>query len=322
MGPFVGGLIDGTTARQGRLFFTGTITMKRLRDALEEYELHTEISNGYAYQLQYAVGRFERYLRRPARVDDLTTKNVNRWLKHERDAGGISDRSRANVRTSLLTLWKRFGADLNRDNVRSVIVTPKNPEAWHFDELEQVAKAAGRLGGNLINGLPRGLYMSTCLWFAYETGLRRGDVWRFDLEAFDADRLAAMTQHKTNRVHIVSITEETERDLRELSKTLRDSGDEHYRTPLRWPQSETTFYYWMRRAREFAGVDPEKRNRSLQHVRRTGATQVDSEGRSAWKFLGHTREGLDRRSYIDQRKTISPITPTRVRSHGTDAARA
>ncbi len=296
--------------------------MTLLADVVTRYELQTEISNAYAYQLRYALTRFERYLKRQATTEDLTEGTVNRWLKHERDAEEIGDRSRANVRTSMLTLWRKFGHGLNRENVRSVAVTPKNPEAWAFDELERVANAAARIDGHLTNGLPRGLYLATCLWFAYETGLRRSDVWTFDLGEFDSSRLAAMTQHKTKRVHVVTITSETEADLRRLSTTLKNTGDKHAHTPLRWPQSETTFYYWMRRAREIADVEPEKRNRALQHVRRTGATQVESEGGTAWKFLGHSRQGLDRKSYVDQRKAVAPITPLRQRSHGPSAERA
>lgn len=296
--------------------------MDLLADVVMRYELQTEISNSYAYQLKYALTRFERYLRRQATTADLTESTVNRWLKHERDVEEIGDRSRANVRTSLLTLWKKFGQGLNRENVRSVAVTPKNPEAWAFDELERVAEAATQIEGHLTNGLPRGLYFSTCLWFAYETGLRRSDVWRFDLGEFDGNRLAAMTQHKTKRVHVVTITSETLRDLRRMSTTLKNAGDKHADTPLRWPQSETTFYYWMRRAREIADVEPEKRNRALQHIRRTGATQVESEGGLAWRFLGHSRQGLDRKSYVDQRKAVVPITPQRQRSHGQSPKRA
>lgn len=288
----------------------------------DDYELSKEISSDYAYQLRYAIKRFERFLGRPASTDDLCERTLNLWLRHERDAGEISDRSRANVRTSVLTLWKYTRRPMNRDGVRSVVVTPKNPEAWHFDELDQVANAADRLPGQLPNGIRRADYMRNVLWFAYETGLRRRDVWTFDLTRFDSDRKAALTQHKTQRVHVVEISQETEVGIRRIYTELQGRRDPHHRTPLRWPQSVTQFYYWMKRCRELAGIDPETPNRSLQHVRRTGATEVDLDGNAAWRFLGHSREGLDRKSYIDQRKAVKPITPNRTRSDGRDRKRA
>lgn len=295
---------------------------ERLRDVVDDYELSTEITSAYAYQLRYSVGRLERFLGRNATTDDLTDRVINRWLKHERDAAEIGDRSRANVRTSLLTLWKKTGVAMNRDAVRCVVVTPKNPEAWNFDELDQVAEAAGSLPGHLPNGVPRSLYMRNVLWFAYETGLRRRDVWTFDLSRFDAERKAALTQHKTHRVHVIEITQETEAGIRKIHSILHSRGSKAAGTPLRWPQSVSQFYYWMRRCREIAGIDAQTPNRSLQHIRRTGATEVDCEGQCAWRFLGHSREGLDRKSYIDQRKAVKPIIPNRIRSDGSSRARA
>lgn len=292
---------------------------KSLAAVVDGYEIATEITSEYAYQLRYAVGRFRRFLKSEPTTEDLTADTVNRWLKHERDAGEIGDRSRANVRRSMLTLWKRYGDGMNREAIRSVVVTPRNPEAWAYDELELVAKAATQLDGRLTNNVPRSLYMSTLLWFAYETGLRRRDLWQFDLSQFDANRRAALTQHKTRRVHVIEITPETEADIRRISQQLRADGDPHWQTPLRWPQSVTMFYYWMRQVRILAGVDPEVRNRSLQHIRRTGATEVAAEGMHAWRFLGHSREGLDRKSYVDARRTVTPTTPGRNR-HGRDIA--
>ncbi len=286
---------------------------KLLSKMVDDFELSHEVTAEYAYQLRYAVRRLELHLGRPARATDLNPDTINRWLKAERDAGDIADRSRANVRTSMLTLWKYSGRPLNRDEVRSVVVTPKNPESWHFDEMQLVAAAAEQLSGHLPNGVPRAKYFASVLWFTYETGLRRRDVWRFDYTTL-SDQCAAVTQHKTRRVHVVSVTPETLDSLRSIAGTLATRGDSHANLPLRWPQSVSQFYYWLARTRALAGVDPDRRNRSLQHVRRTGATQVDADGQRAWRYLGHTREGLDRRCYVDATKVAQPIAPSRNRS--------
>ncbi len=281
---------------------------RTLVEVVERYELSNEISARYAYQLRYAVHRFAKFKADPT-VDDLSTDQINRWLVMERDSAQLSARSRANVRRSMLTLWSTCRQDLRRDSIRSVTVTPKNPEAWHYDEMSRVAEAAGQLPGVLTNGINRSLYMTTLLWFAYESGLRRGDLWAFDIERFDTNRIAAMTQHKTQRVHLVAATDETLSAMRRIATTLRESNNASWKTPLLWPQSESTFYDLMRRCRRAAGVDANVRNRSLQHIRRTGATQVDSDGGAAWRFLGHSREGLDRMSYVDARKTVEATMP-------------
>lgn len=289
--------------------------MKTLLDLVDDYELSTEISSDYAYQLRYAVRRLSRWLGREAIADDLKKKIINRWLLDESKSNAIGDRSRKNVRVSILTLWHKYGSRrLDRDSIRSVTVTPRNPEAWTFEQLEKVAEAAKELPGRLSNGLPRSLYFPTCLWFAYETGLRRRDLWQFDLDTFDADRVAALTQHKTKRVHLITITAETEADLRGIQRKLRHSGDPFSSTPLRWPQSPSQFYYWMKKARKIAAVDVDVSNRCIQHARRTGATEIDRQGDDASRYLGHATQWMARKHYIDARKTIRPIIPTANRS--------
>lgn len=284
-------------------------------DLVTQYELANDITSEYAYQLRYAVRRFSLFLSRPALTEDLDSETVNRWLKEERDKGEISDRSRANVRRSLLTIWKRYGLRFNRDAIRSVVVTPRNPEAWGYDDLLMVANAAKQLEGCFANGISRASYMETVLWTAYETGLRRRDLFEFDLLRFDENRRAAITQHKTRRVHVIQITKETESALWTIAGSLKARADTHWSKPLRFPQCLTQFYYWMRRCREIANVDACIRNRSLQHIRRTGATEVVVDGGNAWQFLGHSREGLDRKSYVDARRTIKPTTPSRNREN-------
>ncbi|WP_436716602.1 hypothetical protein U8335_04115 [Roseiconus lacunae] len=285
-----------------------------LEHLITEYELSKEVSDLYVYQLRYAVKRFEQFLGRSAKVDDLEPQTVNRWLKHERDVAEISDRSRQNVRTSLLTVWKYSRRPMNRDQIRGVVVTPKNPEAWHFDELQRVAKAAAELPGQLSNGVDRSVYMSTCLWFAFETGLRRRDIWRFTMSQLGNDGAAVLTQNKTRRVHVVRVTKETADGMRKIWRRLISNGDPHSETPLRWPQSISQFYYWMKQTRRLAGIDAGTANRSLQHIRRTGATEVELEGSQGYKYLGHSRDGLAQRCYIDARKTAHAVTPRRTRA--------
>ncbi|WP_149496184.1 tyrosine-type recombinase/integrase [Roseiconus lacunae] len=280
-----------------------------LAELIEDYDLQHEVSADYIYQLTYAARRFGTYLGHDATIDDLETRSVNSWLKSERDQASISDRSRQNVRTSILTLWKFSRRPLNRDQIRSVVVTPRNPEAWHFDELSSVASAAEKLPGSLSNGIERSLYMTTCLWFAFETGLRRRDIWDFDISRLDAEGNAVFTQHKTNRVHIVRVTTETFDSMKKISRQLQASREQDASKPLKWPQCVSQFYYWMRECREKAGVDAATRNRSLQHIRRTGATAVESAGDQGYKYLGHSRDGLAQRSYVDVRKTAQAVSP-------------
>ena len=284
---------------------------KLLADVVAEYELANEISEGYAYQLTYALRRMARYLCREPTTNDLNQNTFNRWLLHESRANEISARSQRNIRTSMLTIWDYHrDSNVDRRSIRSVSVPERNPEAWVFEEHEAVAEAALKLVGRFANGVPRSLYMHTCLWFAYETGLRRSDVWAFDIRQLNGQLIASFTQQKPDRVHTVMVSKQTMQGLRKICAILKQEGSEYAHQPLRWPIGKKQFYYWMKKCRTLADVDPDIRNRALQHIRRTGATQVGVDGGTPWKWLGHHAPGLDRKCYVDRRKTDSPVMPS------------
>jgi integrase len=284
---------------------------KTLRKVLNLYDRDKELAPDYVGTMRSSIKRFEKFLGRKARVSDITCKNLNRWMQFEQQEGRLADRTRSNGLTNLLTLSKYLRIKLDLSRIRRVKVRPKNPAAWDEDELCIVADAMTQLNGVLKNGVPRSLYFSTVVWFAYETGLRRRDIWDFQMDWFTG-KSATLSQHKTQKMHIVAVTEETMADLRKIQGILEAKGSSS-ETPLKWPQSQSQFYYWFRKARKLAGVDPNVVNRVLQHLRRTGATAVEQSGGKAFQYLGHTKEGLDRKSYVDRLKTAKATSPACVR---------
>lgn len=291
-----------------------------LANLIDKYNRDRELAPCYVQTLRCSVRRLGRYLSREATVGDLRYQTINEWLQAECDAGTLKARTRAGGRTDILTLWKYSGRKLKKEKVRKVKIPKRNPEAWTFEQLDSVAKASEGFVGQLPNGVPRSLYFRTIFYFAYETGLRRRDIWSFDFETF-AEQRSAVTQHKTGNVHVIDVTDETMQDLDTIYQTLVAADDPNAATPLRWPGSESQFYYWAKKLRIAAGIDADTHNRVLQHSRRTGATDVALAGGAAWQYLGHTQPGLDRKSYVDAVKTAKITLPTRTRANGRDKDR-
>ena len=289
-----------------------------LNKVLGQYGLEREVTSEYMRQLGYAVRKFAAFLGREPTVDDLDRDTVNGWLAAEHASGSISARSRRNIRASLLCIWRYVADEHDVDlpqRIRKVKVPDKMPEAWTFAELEAVADAAKSLPGTLPNGLPRSRYFATLIWYIYETGLRRSDAMNFSVDDLKNGR-GVKVQSKTGDCHVYAVTAETIEQLQWLAEFLLASDDPNWKTPLKYPGSLTQVYYWFRRIRLIAGVDFDERNRSCQHLRRTGATQVEADSpHSAWKYLGH-RSGpaLSRKSYVDRRITGQTILPARNRS--------
>lgn len=289
----------------------------QLQALIRRYADDNDVSSSYEYQLSYAVERFNRHIGYASTTADLSRETVNKWLRSEQESGQLSPRSRKNLRTSIQTIW-RFGNQIGHapppDQLRPVKVPEKTPEAWTFEELKNVAAAAATLPGHIPNGVPRCWYFPALIWYAFETGLRRSDCFAFDITETRGTR-GFRVQRKTGCSHSYMLTEETLNDLRKIASLLKKSGNPQWTRPLRYPGSVSQVYYWMRRSRQIAGVDPTQANRSLQHLRRTGATQVESESQdSAWRYLGHrTGPALARKAYIDQRLVASAIMPRRNR---------
>ena len=289
-----------------------------LRSVLDSYALENEITAGYEYQLDYAIRRLNDWNGSDMCSSQLTDDVVNRWLKSEQNDKGLSDRSRQNLRTSVLTIW-RYASEKNLasppNKIRKVKVKEKNPEAWDFHELHSVAKAASELPGFMPNRIARSEYFTALIWFCFETGMRRSDAFAFDIQ-WMRDCVVAFPQSKTNRIHSSKLTAETASQVAKISEDLKSHGQKNWRNPLEFPGSVSQLYYWLRQCRARAGVDPGEKNRSIQHLRRTGATAVEAHSpHTAWKYLGHvTGPALSRRSYIDARIACKPIMPARNRS--------
>lgn len=282
---------------------------KTLLALIKRYETMKELSAVYVEQLIYSVKRFAKFLGRKALVKDLTPKRVNRWLKHESELGQLADRTRSNLRRTTITLWRFSGRKLKLKSIRNVKVAKRNPPAWSIEEFTKFVGAAERLRGKLPNGVPKSLYFRTIIWFGLETGLRRSDIWAFDPASIGEDGRAAITQHKTNNAHVVQLSKLTVEAINKMVGIITERGADACR-PLRWPKSQSQFYYWMRRLRELSGVDPGVVNRCLQHLRRTGATLIALDGGIPYQYLGHTKPGLDLKHYVDGVKTTRVQIPS------------
>lgn len=282
---------------------------RTLQKVVQNYDRDRELSPLYVAGLMCSVRRFDRFLGRKSTIADLKPKRINEWMRYELLHTDLSDQSRDNGMKNIITLAKYVKKKIKRSKIRKIKIAPKNPAAWDFEELKTVADAMGKLPGVLPNGVPRSTYFATLVWFAYETGLRRRDLWDFRSEWLVQNN-AALSQHKTKNMHLVEVTDQTLAGFQQIARVLQESGHPDAETPLRWPQSESQFYYWFRKARKLAGIDADVCNRALQHLRRTGATEVKKNGGEAWRYLGHTAEGLDHKSYVDRVKTAKAIMPT------------
>lgn len=266
-----------------------------LRDWCARYSLRRGLCAKAAYFLGRTVEIFDEWLGRSSAVPDLEEDIVSQWIAWLE--GRYAPRTRSGLRSNLICLW-RFIAEEKRCNwpgrVRRAPKPEPQPVAWTLDELRKLRLAALAATGNIANsGAPRSLYLATLLDAAYESGLRRGDLWRLTQSHFLPSGIITLRQHKTGSPHEPQIQLDTLRRIRTLPGEC----------PLRWPGDEKCFYecwrIWMIRP---SGVRPGV----LQQIRRTGATQLESiRPQDTQRYLGHKTPDM-KRHYIDRSQAYGP----------------
>lgn len=276
----------------------------QLLSALEQYALARSLSRGAEYQMRRSVILYSLYRRRTTTVDDLEPEAVSRWLQHLQETH--SQRTVAGHRANVLALWRDLAnrelvAPPNR--VRRVSRPDPCPVAWTLDELESVLRQCEQLRGTFRSRpASRSVYCRTLVLSAYDTGLRRSDLWRLRREQIRPDGSIVLRQQKTGRTHCPRLRDCALEGIHELP------GD----VPLQCPYSSASDWYrwWKSAVIGPAGVRPG----ALQQIRRTGATHLAvSHPEAVQRYLGHRTPQMSRHYVDESLSDPQQYLPPRVR---------
>lgn len=256
----------------------------RLLDLLPVYSLERAISHGAQYQIGHSLELYGS----DRTTADLQARPVSEWLQALETTH--AKRTVAGHRANLLALW-RWAAERGLATlpvgVRRCPRPRPRPIAWTADEFRRLIVACDRM--------PNPAYWSCLVRTAYETGLRRSDLWRLEKDAVSPDGIVWIGQHKTGYPHVCRLQPATAAAFALLPGNR----------PL-MPKSPRRFYdafSWLCR---MAGVRPG----ALQMLRRTGATQCEiRQPGSAGRFLGHSTATMWQ-AYVDRSQLPdAPISP-------------
>lgn len=104
-------------------------------------------------------------------------------------------------------------------------------ECYSHDEVLRLLAAARAFPGEYPTGISRRAYWTAAIMFAWDTGLRRGDVWRFEKKMVQPDGMLRVVQHKTKQAVTVRLRESTRKALDAIP----------FGRPLAWPMADTFF---------------------------------------------------------------------------------
>lgn len=250
------------------------------------YSLVRNLKESSIYQVSRSVSLFSEWLGREATITDLKGDTVSVWLQAIEEK--LSPRTVAGHRVNLLGLWRFMAEDGLCEaprQVRKVAKPDPLPIAWTMEELRALLQQAQEATGLMVDGTPWCIYWEATIRCAYDTGLRRSDLWILRKDQIRPDGIQ-IRQAKTGRTHQPRLTARTLELLRQIK----------HDPPLSWPGKNSRQWYveWnllVARARIRPGA--------LQQIRRTGATHLYREHpEDVQRYLGH-RTPTMQRHYVD-----------------------
>ncbi len=141
----------------------------------------------------------------------------------------------------------------------------------------------------LPSGKRRGLFWKAFVATAWDTALRLSDVLSLKRQGVGPDGHLTIVQAKSGRQHQAQLHVRTLAMIDELI----DGGDHDVIFPM-WCKRRM-FYRHFKNLTTFAGVPC-----TTKWIRRGSASQYEADNPGqAWKHLGHSAPGLDRRFYLN-----------------------
>lgn len=193
-----------------------------LIDFVERYIDQRPICDDYAHTLRKRAAKLVAFAGRSDLAGVLNEATVNALL------GTLTHLSPYTVnkyRGDYLAVW-RSAADEDRipypqpRRIKRVRTLSQVIECYLHHEARALAHAAELLKGAYPNGVARRHYWPAIIRAAWDSGLRRGDLWRLDIAMIRRDLTAVVAQSKTNKIHVCKFRNSTVRAIKRAGGSL------------------------------------------------------------------------------------------------------
>jgi site-specific recombinase XerD len=252
---------------------------------VERYILSRDVSQMYADRLQCRAAKLAKFAGTEG-IDRLFTEDVVNGFLSSLALKPVTIRC---YRTDIVSLWQAAAdEDLVKYPRLRRIRRPKCDalviECYTVNEARKLLQSARKLTGEYPTGVQKWLYWTAAIMVAWDSGLRRGDIWNLRKSDIREDGTVRVVQHKTKQVVTARLRETTVKALSLIpyDKALYWAGDPGY------------FGQHFRRIAEGAGVE----RGSFKWLRRSSASYVDLQMPGAGtKHLGHATPQIFTKHY-------------------------
>ena len=274
-----------------RLSEAADTTKQTYRDVLKRWRLVTGDPPLSEINVQM-LAKFKEHLQRSRGKHPDTTMSASTVAKMMRHLQAILDKAGPPGPRN------RDAADLIE---RAPWIRPPRPEpkpvrVVTLDTLNSVYAAAVGMKGPTVDGLKPSLWWQALLVVTFNTGLRRGTLFKLRWEWLDWEkRVFVIPGHsmKAKRLHVTPLNETAIEHLRMIYSENRE-------LVFPWPMDQSTFDTYLHRLLDRAGI-PRDQHFGLHDLRKTLATALwEASPQAAQLALGHTSSAVTVNHYVSQ----------------------
>ncbi len=252
---------------------------------------------------RYTLRWLDKFLDRPATLDDLTDDTLNRFANWRREQGRQENTVNRNL-TDLIAMWrwahkKNYVQELPDIEIGKEV--KKTPIAWKQKELDRIFESARQEEGR-IGGVPAAVWWNTLLLMFWDTGERKGAVMALKWDSVDTEdgwvRFPADTRKGGREDNSRRLAKDTRASLESLRR-WQETAEVYSPTGevFLWDFSETYLYRLYGKILKRAGL-PDGPAYKFHCLRKTVASHFEKAGGNATELLGHASRDITK-CYLD-----------------------
>ena len=252
----------------------------QLHEFVSRYLAVRPVSVGYAHTIQKRTGKLIAFAGRSELVAVFNEATLNGFLE---TLHHLSPFTQNKYRQDLLAIW-RAAADEDRipypqpRRIKRVRTLPQVIECYVEHEARALVLAGEHLRGAYPNGVARRHYWPAIIRAAWDSGLRRGDLWRLTTGQIRKDRSALIVQSKTKKVQPCRFYQST------IAAIERAGGH------LAWPLCTRCFGQHFDEIQKASGV----LRGTFRWLRRGSGSRIDADHPgTGHEHLGNGRQVFD-----------------------------
>lgn len=253
-------------------------------------------SKGYARTLQKRSAKLQQFAGRAELAAVFNEATINAFLA---SLNGLSPFTKNKYRADFLALW-RAAADEDRlpypqpRRIRRERTVAQIIECYLEHEARALVVAAEHVRGAYPNGVAKRNYWPAMIRAAWDSGLRRGDLWRLKASHIRRDRTAVISQSKTGAIIVVRFHPST------VKAVQRAGGN------LEWSLCEWCFGVHFQEIVTLSGIG----KGTFRWLRRGSGSRIDADHPGlGHRHLGNTRQVFERHYDAKLTNGSSPMPP-------------